>query len=42
MLYVFECARRNLKLDLLKEHSAFRDGTNEESELPDLETVNAM
>ena len=38
----FQCARRNLKLDLSKDHSAFRDGANEESGVPDLETVNAM
>ena len=38
----FHCARRNLKLDLLKDHNSFTVGGNDDCELPDLETVNAM
>merc|ERR1711994_1154293 len=38
----FHCARRNLRLDLSKEHNSFVIGGNEDSELPDLETVNAV
>ena len=38
----FHCARRNLKLDLSQDHGGFCNEGNEESGLPDLETVNAM
>ena len=38
----FHCARRNLRLDLSKDHNGFVIGGNEDSELPDLETVNAI